>query len=267
MVTRDGYREIKSNTWTFSNSLFDLMKPLFLISSLVVVASLIANESFSQTFISKLPADGIGAIYEGRFFDPAKDSKTKPTRSVLTLRCVGTQKYDDGIFRWIEMQPQYYEYIGSKNLQKGISVTKFLVNEKNLTKANGLQANVNSIWTVNTRFPATAEASKKSYHWMLDFYQPAFKKSESVEAKIIKVMGRELKCTGTTFTVKIEEDKSELGPKGTVRKYTVYSNEETPFGCVEMRIDLTSPKGEKRVRLIKLKSVLMNAKPFIKETR
>ena len=231
------------------------------IATLVCLLVLIGIVDLNaQSLISKLPRDGTWATYAFVGETKQPDGEAYEFEGEITIRCVGSKYEEMESLRWIEIEQQ----IDFRGEEIKI-IDKFLLPEDEIGFDKDAVSKIRKMWRYHSQFgedsPRKVETNSTEMKTLESFLPPPFKSRKELANREFKTSLGVLKCRGSSSKRKEKDDRSGVEYD---RKFIVYSNDESPFGTVSWRNEVTTKRaGEDTgimIGTLTLKEIGTNAK-------
>ena len=229
------------------------------LAALLAIICLSKNSYSQSSFITKLPAEGVAAVYEYKSYDPARPPN-RAYKGTLTIKNLASKKIDGESYRWIEIE---LHRINDELPSDMTFIHKLLVPANSISKGENFAKKSKVAWLhVSSKVNGNSMTRLVPEPQELFSYLFAPKKAKQ---KIIDKKTFETKIGKLVTKGKVRNfETTRFEPKSGVdfvyeHEQTVYTNDQSPFGGVALK-SVTTRDRIKSVVELKLKSVRQNAK-------
>jgi len=190
----------------------------------------------AQSFVSKLPVDGVTATYGFKKTETNRFGDVTKFQGIVELRTLGTKEIEDQKFRWLEIESHEFNKDIPSN---GGSILKILIPEESIKRSKNIVFGAKIAWQChydlkNDTKEITQLLNPKKHlaPWLVP---PKNTKFKSIANRRIKTSIGTLNAKGNrcSYQITSKDSKSE---KNEIHKMelTYYTNDQSPFGGVEM---------------------------------
>lgn len=203
----------------------------FFIVVFFFFTSIVAN---GQSLFTKLPKDGTSATYKYEILSELPGLIPRSLKGTLTIRVVGTESVRKKTYRWIEIETDTSDDTGENHL---LITHKLLAPEENAIKGVDIFHNTKIVWyrceSKITGDLTLKQIPKPNFYY---FVVPGKISPTELQTKLVETKLGKLKSKGFKSTFEVKNDDEKSGKQiVNLYKITTYSNDQTPFGTVELK--------------------------------